>query len=758
MRSPIRPLLLLLPTILSALDLTAAAADDDDTLRTYLVVVCRMNGPKEGGEPLRAWHASLLASVLNSTTDAILYGAGAGGNRGAPVIGGERLVYSYQHVVSGFTARLRPHEAAAMARLQWCVDAVPDSTYTLTTTDTPRLLGMSTPRTGAWSVAGNMGDGVIVGVLDNGVDPRHVSFGDEGMRPPPAKWRGKCDFGGAPCNNKLIGGRAKTLEDHGTHTSGTAVGAFVRDVMVEGSNLGTASGMAPRAHLAMYEVCLADMCSATEMLTATERGAFLDGVDVLSISASDNKQKPFYDDLIAVGSFSAVMAGVFFSTSAGNAGPTAETVTNCAPWQLTVGASTVGRRIISKVQLGNGLVINGEASRGYKRVQNKPIVYVGGRFADGALKTVDIRDKIVLCNRVESAAMLEKMVADAGGVGMIAISTQMQFLATTPLGANFMPLSRVSYPDGETIKAYINSTANPMASLRFAGVVLNASALPAIAEYSSRGPCDLPNIGVLKPDITGPGTNIVAAVPDKSPGANATAAPTRTFSAKSGTSMSAPHLAGIAAVIKKAHPEWSPAVIKSAMMTTADVTHRDGTPVIDLSTGAPASYFAMGAGLVNPTKALDPGLVYDLTADDLVPYICGLGYNDSFVNDMIAQPLKNVTCAKSKKIQGKDLNYPSFLVTLTAAAPVATARRTATNIGKQPLEVYRAEVVAPPGVAVEVVPNRLEFGGAALQRREFTVKFTRGRNAAVNGAAEGSLRWVSGKHSVRSPLAVLLKQ
>lgn len=757
MRSPIRPLLLLLPTILSALDLTAAAADDDDTLRTYLVVVCRMNGPKEGGEPLRAWHASLLASVLNSTTDAILYGAGAGGNRGAPVIGGERLVYSYQHVVSGFTARLRPHEAAAMARLQWCVDAVPDSTYTLTTTDTPRLLGMSTPRTGAWSVAGNMGDGVIVGVLDNGVDPRHVSFGDEGMRPPPAKWRGKCDFGGAPCNNKLIGGRAKTLEDHGTHTSGTAVGAFVRDVMVEGSNLGTASGMAPRAHLAMYEVCLADMCSATEMLTATERGAFLDGVDVLSISASDNKQKPFYDDLIAVGSFSAVMAGVFFSTSAGNAGPTAETVTNCAPWQLTVGASTVGRRIISKVQLGNGLVINGEASRRYKRVQNKPIVYVGGRFADGALKAVDVRDKIVLCNRVESAAMLEKMVADAGGVGMIAISTQMQFLATTPLGANFMPLSRVSYPDGETIKAYINSTANPMASLRFAGVVLNASALPAIAEYSSRGPCDLPNIGVLKPDITGPGTNIVAAVPDKSPGANATAAPTRTFSAKSGTSMSAPHLAGIAAVIKKAHPEWSPAVIKSAMMTTADVTHRDGTPVIDLSTGAPASYFAMGAGLVNPTKALDPGLVYDLTADDLVPYICGLGYNDSFVNDMIAQPLKNVTCAKSKKIQGKDLNYPSFLVTLTAAAPVATARRTATNIGKQPLEVYRAEVVAPPGVAVEVVPNRLEFGGAALQRREFTVKFTRGRNAAVNGAAEGSLRWVSGKHSVRSPLAVLLK-
>ncbi|KAF0892389.1 hypothetical protein E2562_015462 [Oryza meyeriana var. granulata] len=632
-----------------------------------------------------------------------------------------------------------------MARLEWCVDAIPDATYTLTTTDTPRLLGMSTPRTGAWSVAGNMGEGVIVGVLDSGVDPRHVSFGDDGMQPPPAKWRGRCDFGTAPCNNKLIGGRAKTLEDHGTHTASTAVGAFVGDVEVERSNLGTASGMAPRAHLAMYEVCVSDKCSATEMLTDTERSAFFDGVDVLSISASDNTQKPFYNDLIAVGSFSAVMSGVFFSTSAGNAGPTSATVTNCAPWQLTVGASTMGRRVLSKVQLGSGLVLDGEVSKSYRCMKNKPIVYVGGKLADGALKAVDVRGKIVVCNRVESQVMLEKMIGAAGGVGMIAISDQMHRLATTPLGANFMAVSRVSYADGEIIKAYINSTANPTASLRFDGVALNASSLPTIAEYSSRGPCDLPNIGVLKPDITGPGTNIVAAVPDKRPGANTTTAHTRTFSAKSGTSMSAPHLAGIAAVIKKAHPEWSPALIKSALMTTADVTHPDGTPVIDESTGKPASHFAMGAGLVNPTKALDPGLVYDLTAEDLVPYICGLGYNDSFVNEIIAQPMQNVSCAQSKKIEGKDLNYPSFLVTLTAAAPVAEARRTATNIG-EPYEVYRAEVVVPQGVAVEVVPDKLEFA-AALQRKEFTVKFTRGVNPAVNTATAGSLLWVSEKHS-----------
>ncbi|KQJ81458.2 hypothetical protein BRADI_5g00840v3, partial [Brachypodium distachyon] len=711
-------------------------AGGSGALKTYLVIVGRANGPKEGGDKLIEWHASLLASLLNTTAGTLLLEALSAVS--------PRLVFSFAHVVSGFAARLTDAEAGELSRLPWCVDALPDARYRLATTYTPELLGVSAPSTGAWSVGGSMGEGVIVGVLDNGIDPRHVSFSDDGMPPPPpAKWRGKCDFGGTPCNRKLIGGKARAMEHHGTHTSSTAVGAFVGGVKLFRADAGNASGMAPRAHLAFYEVCLADTCSATEILTATEKGAFVDGVDVISISAGDDTQKPFYKDLIAVGSFSAVMSGVFVSTSAGNSGPVSRTVTNCAPWLLTVAASTMGRHVVSKVQLGNGVALYGETLKRFKPVRNRPLVFIAGMFADGALNATDVRGKIVATERKEDPITLGEMIQKAGGVGMVSWSSAVRGNATTPMDDLAIASSRISHADGEAIVAYINSTPNPTASIRFGGAQVNRSSRPAIAEYSSRGPCNVSNVGVLKPDITGPGTSIAAAVPG---GGNNSALPTRMFGLLSSTSMSTPHLSGIVAMLKKARPEWSPAAIKSAMMTTADVAHLDGTPIVDETTGRP-NCFAMGAGLVNPTRALDPGLIYDLAPADYISYVCGLGYNASLVNDIIAQPIQNVSCDKVEKIQRKDLNYPSIMVTLAPppAAPEVEVRRAVTNIG-EPLSVYTAEVVAPEGVAVEVVPNMLAFG-SVHQRMEFTVKLRRGADAAVNGTAEGSLRWVSGKYS-----------
>ncbi|URD82545.1 Peptidase inhibitor I9 [Musa troglodytarum] len=183
---------------------------------------------------------------------------------------------------------------------------------------------------------------------------------------------------------------------------------------------------------------------------------------------------------------------------------------------------------------------------------------------------------------------------------------------STLADAHVLPASHVGFAAGDQIKAYINSSSSPTAALLFKGTILGTSPAPAITSFSSRGP-SLASPGILKPDITGPGVSVLAAWPGT------------TFNIISGTSMSTPHLSGIAALIKSVHPDWSPAAIKSAMMTTASVQDHSGNPIVNEQL-LPADLFATGAGHVNPAKASNPGLVYDLSADDYIAYLCGLGY------------------------------------------------------------------------------------------------------------------------------------
>ncbi|CAK7335402.1 unnamed protein product [Dovyalis caffra] len=726
------------PIVLSST--SSGIINQDSKLETYIVFLEKPEGMESAKpEDLDSWYQSFLPAVTTSSSNQ------------------QRLIYSYHNVVTGFAAKLTKQEAKAMEMKEGFMSARPQNVLNVQTTHTPDFLGLQR-NLGFWNHS-NYGKGVIVGVLDTGVTPNHPSFSDEGMPPPPSKWKGKCEFNGTLCNNKLIGARnfysaGKPPTDghgHGTHTASTAAGSPVQGASFFDQYNGTAVGIASSAHLAIYQVCSEfGSCSESDILAGMD-AAVEDGCDVLSLSLG-GPSRPFYDDSIAIGAFGAIQKGIFVSCAAGNSGPSNESLSNEAPWILTVGASTVDRSIRATVMLGNNAQYDGESFYQPKNFSSSllPLFYAGsngnesGAFCDpGSLKDVDVREKVVLCERGGFSGLIDKgqVVKDAGGAAMIVMNDEVSGNVTTA-SLHVLPASHVSYADGLSIKAYINSTASPMATILFKGTVFGVPYAPQVATFSSRGP-SLACPGILKPDILGPGVLILAAwlhpVDNR---ANTTPG----FNVISGTSMATPHLSGIAALLKSSHPEWSPAAIKSAIMTTANLTNLGGMPITDQFFD-PVDVFGIGSGHVNPTKADDPGLVYDIQPDDYIPYLCGLGYNNTEVGIIVQRP---VTCSNSSSIPEAQLNYPSFSIKLGSIPQTYT--RTVTNVGPSKSS-YIAEINSPQGVDVKVTPSGIQFGGGDL-KATYSVTFTRTANVNVP-FAQGYLNWVSADHVVRSPIAVI---
>lgn len=141
---------------------------------------------------------------------------------------------------------------------------------------------------------------------------------------------------------------------HGTHTASIAAGREVRGASYFGHGKGTARGGAPNARLAVYKACWLNGCSPADILAAFD-DAIADGVDVISVSFGMLGSE-YANDPVAIGSFHAIRKGILTISSAGNFGPSRAVVSNCAPWLLTVGASTMDRKFITKLVLGNGQI------------------------------------------------------------------------------------------------------------------------------------------------------------------------------------------------------------------------------------------------------------------------------------------------------------------------------------------------------------------------------------------------------------------
>ncbi|KAJ0048335.1 hypothetical protein Pint_15968 [Pistacia integerrima] len=698
--------------------LSIAQGTERNTLQTYIVHVKQPEGRLlTQSEDLENWDKSFLPlSTTRTNTD-------------VP----QRMVYSYKNVIDGFAARLTEDELQILKKKNGFVSARPERKLRLHTTHTPSFLGLNSEM-GVWKES-NFGKGVIIGVLDGGILPSHPSFSDEGMPPPPAKWKGRCEFNISACNNKLIGARSfniagssmkgngaelpDDIDGHGTHVASTAAGGFVKNADALGTANGTAVGMAPYAHLAIYKVCFGgkEDCVESDILAGID-AAIEDGVDVLSLSMG-GASVPFADDSIAVGSFAAIQKGIFVSCSAGNFGPSNSTLSNEAPWILTVGASTVDRSIVATAKLGNGEELDGESIFQPKEFSSTllPLVYAGvdGNLesavcANGSLNAVDVKGKVVLCERgggIERIAKGED-VKNAGGAAMILMNDEPNAFSTE-VDAHVLPATHVSHAAGLKIKSYINSTATPMATILFEGTVLGDPQSPAVASFSSRG-LNLASPGILKPDIIGPGVSILAAWPfplDDNTNLKFT------FNMMSGTSMSCPHLSGIAALLKSSHPYWSPAAIKSAIMTTADLRNIEGKPVVDETLRA---------------------CRYLWNCDEEVSYIVH----------------RTVNCSHIPSITEGQLNYPSFSVTLGSTQ---TFTRTVTNVGQENSS-YFVTVFPPKGVYVSVKTSRLYFSNVN-PKATYSVTFSHiGSGYKVGEYAQGYIKWVSAKYFVRSPISV----
>ncbi|XP_030467728.1 subtilisin-like protease 1 [Syzygium oleosum] len=683
----------------------------------------------------------------------------------------QRMVHSYRNVLSGFAAKLTAEEAKAIREKDRVLHVRPEKALSLHTTHTPNFLGLH-HGVGLWNDS-NLGKGVIIGVLDTGIFPDHPSFSDEGMPPPPAKWKGRCDFNGTSCNCKLISARtfirSSTTpvqvvppyddEGHGTHTSSTAAGAFVRGASALGHAKGTAAGMAPLAHLAMYKVCEAKGCLETDILAGLD-AAIEDGVDVLSLSIG-GPSVPFFDDSIAKGAFAATQKGIFVSCSAGNNGPSDGTLANEALWILTVGASSIDRTIAATAQLGNGQEFDGETL--YQPHDFSPtllpLVYAGVNgdpssalcLPGSLVGRSTIQGKVVVCEIGDGRGRVAKgqEVKDAGGMAMILVNGPIEGY-TTLVDAHVLPAVHVSYVAGKAIKGYLSTAPAPTATILFKGTLIGRSAVPAVSFFSSRGP-NIQSPGILKPDIIGPGVNIIAGWPfslDNSTNLK------HAFNVISGTSMSCPHLSGVVALLKSAHPDWSPAAIKSAIVTTATTSNMERQPIVD-QTLHPADIFATGAGHVNPSKAVNPGLIYDVRPQDYIAYLCGLGYTDSEIETIVQE---TVACSSITSIPDYQLNYPSISVRFGGWVREVSVMRTVRNVGPAKSR-YRSVIDSIMGLdLIGVSPGDLEFT-ETNQTASYRVDFVRrvDWNATAAPFARGAITWVSVQHSVRTPVAVVFE-
>ena len=708
-------------------------------------------------------------------------------------------LYDYRYSFNGFAAVLTESEANALKARGDVVAVWEDELLELHTDNSPDFIGLtgggepwSNGYTGEDVVIGIIDTGIWPEHPSLADVPTHKK-GNKGplipYGPPPADWHGdefpdNCQFGNDAfnpndadfaCNDKLLAARfyragfavgdicgepgmtgcgfteflsARDNDGHGSHTATTAGGNNGVAASIDGEALGTVSGMAPRARLSAYKICwngsltttVPRGCASSDAMAAIDQ-AVADGVDVLNYSIGGAGTTFNGADDIAF--LFAADAGVYIATSNGNDGPGAQTIGTPAgvPWVTSVGAAQDDQVF--------GLAVEVTA----------PASVAGNKEAlegDGPVTLEDtgtIFSDLVVAEPADGCAPLTNAAAVDGNVTLIirgVCGFVDKYLNAQDAGATAIvvyndgtapdridPIVMGGLTDAVTIPGVMIGFFDGADLAGAAGVevVLDPENLipkaNTIAGFSSRGP----NGGapdIIKPDVAAPGVDILAA---HTPFPNDGKPPNQLFQIISGTSMASPHVAGTFALLKQAHPDWTPAMARSALMTTArqNLNKTFGTESADP--------FDIGAGHIVPKDAFDPGLVYDAGILDYVRFLCG---------SETQPPIFSAdTCAALGSIDSSDLNLPSIAIAELVGSQTVTRRVTNVGTGNKN---YRVRIDAPPGIDVNVSPSTIHIQSG--ESASYEVTFTATGAAVPDEWTFGSLSWEQGNDEVRSPIAI----
>ncbi len=578
--------------------------------------------------------------------------------------GNVKTVATFKNAINGLALKLTPQQAKEISRLEGVAFVEVERRFFLNTDRGPILIGAPNVWDGTATGVSAMGEGVIIGMIDTGINTDNPSFaavGGDGYvhTNPKTGYVGDCATAfPALCNDKLIGVRsypsitddyadtavfgatppAANGEDyngHGSHTASTAGGNILLNVdlldpesTVEGHGVNSSgfkfaqiSGVAPHANIIAYQVCSPGNtgdtyvgCGGTAIIAAIN-DAIGDGVDVINFSIGGDSPFNPWTSTQELAFLSAQDAGIFVATSAGNSGPGAATAFKPSAWYTAVAASTHGRTLDRSFVFG-GVSYTFASSTGpaFSTSISAPVIYAGDVDAANfegcnAFAAASFTNSIALIKR-GTCNFVDKInnAATAGAVAVVVYNHEAgaeNLIIMGGLESTAIPSVFITNSNGFAIINALATTPG-MSGTIDSQFTLNIGPFDNMASFSSRGPgTTVPD--VMVPQVSAPGVAIYAAFADQQFGHDVSAVATADFAFLQGTSMASPNVAGAGALVKSAQPSWTPDNIRSALMMTAttDMRKEDGV--------TPADLFDRGSGRIRVDLASQSGLVMNET-------------------------------------------------------------------------------------------------------------------------------------------------